>query len=86
MIPKDEEGGVRPIGILSGCVRCFGKYSRVQADRWERAHDRPYHFGSRGRSCERAVWEQAIRMEHAYVFGHSAASVLVDMTKCYEKV
>ena len=27
-----------------------------------------------------------MRMEHAYVFGHSAASVLVDMTKCYEKV
>eukprot|EP00959_Pyramimonas_sp_CCMP1952_P433586 9079657-Pyramimonas_sp.AAC.1 len=64
MIPKDEEGGVRPIGILSGSVRCFGKYSRAQADRWERARDRPYHVGSKGRSCERAVWGQAIMMEH----------------------
>ena len=64
----------------------FREVFQVPGGPWELAHDRGYRYGSKGKSCERSIWEQAIRMEHARVHGHGAASVLIDTTSCYKKV
>eukprot|EP00959_Pyramimonas_sp_CCMP1952_P094616 1979159-Pyramimonas_sp.AAC.1 len=48
------DSGFRPIGILQRFCRIFGKLTREEADRWEEREAREYHYGSRGRSCERA--------------------------------
>eukprot|EP00959_Pyramimonas_sp_CCMP1952_P173908 3633789-Pyramimonas_sp.AAC.1 len=58
MIPRDD-GGRRPIGVLQGNIRIFGRLSRFEAKRWEEARPRSYLFGSKGRSCERAIWGQS---------------------------
>eukprot|EP00959_Pyramimonas_sp_CCMP1952_P138609 2901146-Pyramimonas_sp.AAC.1 len=58
MIEKPD-GGHRPIGLLSAFVRVMSRMLRRAAVSWERDHQREYFYGSAGRSCERAVWEQS---------------------------
>eukprot|EP00959_Pyramimonas_sp_CCMP1952_P441469 9242013-Pyramimonas_sp.AAC.1 len=59
---------------------------RRAAVSWERDHQREYFYGSAGRSCERAVWEQSAMGEFAQNTGTAFASSLLDLTKAYEKV
>eukprot|EP00959_Pyramimonas_sp_CCMP1952_P406821 8526684-Pyramimonas_sp.AAC.1 len=45
-----------------------------------------YHYGSKGRSCERAAWEQAVTVEFTAGQGMPSAAALVDPTRAYEHV
>eukprot|EP00959_Pyramimonas_sp_CCMP1952_P226886 4743630-Pyramimonas_sp.AAC.1 len=84
MIPRDD-GGRRPIGAPPVNIRVFGWLARIEAKRWETAQPRSHLLDSKGRSRERATWEQSTRTEHARTCRHKSAHARVDMSKCYEK-
>eukprot|EP00959_Pyramimonas_sp_CCMP1952_P364573 7634680-Pyramimonas_sp.AAC.1 len=52
---------------------------------WEERVGRSYHYGSTGRSCGRAVWEQALAAEFGDLVGIGTGVALVDLTKAHEK-
>eukprot|EP00959_Pyramimonas_sp_CCMP1952_P360724 7554901-Pyramimonas_sp.AAC.1 len=64
-LPKPDDDGHRLIARLSMTDRLWSKCTRHIASNWEQKHERSYIYGSKGRSCERAVWEQAFTAEHA---------------------
>eukprot|EP00959_Pyramimonas_sp_CCMP1952_P145879 3054446-Pyramimonas_sp.AAC.1 len=49
LLPRPD-AGFRPIGLLPGFCRVFGKTTREEVDRWEATVAREYHYGSKGRS------------------------------------
>ena len=84
-LPKPT-GGHRPIGLLVGLLRLWGKARRALCDEWELERDRPYFAGCQGRSSERAVWVQGFWSELAARMGLVSCSGLFDLTKAYERV
>eukprot|EP00959_Pyramimonas_sp_CCMP1952_P054464 1138805-Pyramimonas_sp.AAC.1 len=62
---QKPEGGRRPIGILPTPVRVLGRLRHRGAERWEEVNHKDYMYGGKGRSCEMAVWGQAINNEAA---------------------
>eukprot|EP00959_Pyramimonas_sp_CCMP1952_P077857 1627523-Pyramimonas_sp.AAC.1 len=53
-------GGVRPVAIVHVLARIPTRLRRPAAVDWERRNDRPTFWASRGKGCERAVWQQAV--------------------------
>ncbi|CAK0816547.1 unnamed protein product [Prorocentrum cordatum] len=84
-LPKPE-GGYRPVGIESGVSWGFHKIARHEAVEWEDRHPRSYHYGVKGKSCERAAWEQSLAVENHSLTGFTAGLALLDLTKAHEKV
>eukprot|EP00959_Pyramimonas_sp_CCMP1952_P220736 4615047-Pyramimonas_sp.AAC.1 len=64
-LPKPDDDEHRLIALLSMTVRLWSKCTRYIATNWEQKRERSYIYGPKGRSCERAVWEQALTAEHA---------------------
>ena len=86
LLPKPE-GGTRPIGLFPSIIRVFTRWARrVYAVPWETAHQREYWYGERGRTCDMAVWRQALTSEYASATGQCAISALLDLHKAYEHV
>ena len=83
---RKPAGGERPIGILPTLYRVWGRCRRPLADQWESAHHRKYFWAAKGRSSERAVHYQGVRMEHARATGATAAGLLTDLMKACEHV
>eukprot|EP00972_Heterocapsa_arctica_P006364 934223-Heterocapsa_arctica.AAC.1 len=84
-IPKPD-GSTRPIGLLTGLMRLWGKARRSFAWDWELANARPYFWAGKGKPAARSVHRQSLRAEVARSRGQASASTLLDMVKCYEKI
>ena len=87
-------GGVRPIALIYLVARVQARLRRPLAVEWERRNDRPFWWAVRGRSCERAVWQQSARSEWAAYKQATdggggrwaSAQVLLDLLKAFEQV
>ena len=75
------DGGRRPIGLLTGLMRIWGKLRRRYAREWERGHSRPFFWGEAGRPASGSAHAQALRAEVARARGQAARSALLDMVK-----
>ena len=64
LLPKPE-GGRRPIGVLCGAVRLWGKIRKELSAEWETENDRSWAWGLRGKTSEWAVWSSAFLTEAA---------------------
>ena len=62
------------------------KHPGLRTVAWESRHPRAYHFGTKGKSCERAVWEQSLAVENHSLMGFTAGLTLLGLTKAYAKV
>ena len=80
------DGGVRPIGLLSGLIRVWGRARRMHARKWEVDNERPYFWCGAGKSAADSTHLQTLKAEIARAQGLQSGSTLLDMTKCYEKV
>eukprot|EP00971_Amphidinium_carterae_P329920 6462707-Amphidinium_carterae.1 len=76
----------RPIGLLAGLWRLWARVRLQHAQRWEREHELPAHWGGRHRDCETYGWRQELNRELALATGQHMGSVLVDLTKAFEHV
>eukprot|EP00973_Karenia_brevis_P079843 11079498-Karenia_brevis.AAC.1 len=79
-------GGKRPIGLLTGVMRLWGKVRRPYGKEWEEQHERPYFWAGRGKPAASSAHQQSLRAEVARAKGLESASTLLDMVKCYEKI
>ncbi len=68
-------------GILATAIRVLSRIRRYEAAQWERAHELKCIYGAKGKSCERAIWQQAASVESAKAIQASSASALIDMEK-----
>eukprot|EP00959_Pyramimonas_sp_CCMP1952_P296042 6192610-Pyramimonas_sp.AAC.1 len=84
-LPKTDDDGHRLIALLSMTVRLWSRCTRGVAAKWELDHQRGFSYGTKGKSCERTVWEQTFAAEHASINRFDVANVLIDLTKAYEK-
>eukprot|EP00973_Karenia_brevis_P095411 12427198-Karenia_brevis.AAC.1 len=84
-IPK-REGGRRPIGLMTALIRLWGRARCPLVQKWETEHAREYFWASAGKPCERCVWQHALWDEYAVGSGACAATVLLDIIKCFEQV
>eukprot|EP00973_Karenia_brevis_P085485 11862009-Karenia_brevis.AAC.1 len=84
-IPKPD-GGRRPIGLLTGLMRLWGKVRREYARAWEEENARPYFWAGRGRPAADSAHQQALKAEIARAKDLASASTLLDMVKCYERI
>ena len=53
---------------------------------WENSNPRPYWWGVAGRSTERCMWEHTAIDEGTRGLSVEAASLLLDLVKCYDLV
>eukprot|EP00959_Pyramimonas_sp_CCMP1952_P278492 5822847-Pyramimonas_sp.AAC.1 len=83
-LPKPE-GDTRLIGLLSMVVRVWARCSREVVRLWEAEHFRRYTYGTLGKSCERAVWEQSFASENAALTERFATNSFLDLVEAYEK-
>jgi hypothetical protein len=85
-IPK-LSGGRRPIGLMSGFPKAQEKARTTELKRWDAENSRKYTVGGHdGITCEYANWSQTLLDEYAKYRSLSSASVLIDVTKCFEYV
>ena len=80
------DGGTRPIGLLLGPLRVWGRARRCIAVAWERAWRRPHFVACAGCSAEDTAWRVALRAESARAQGLQSAAFLGDLKKAYERV
>eukprot|EP00973_Karenia_brevis_P010696 1449737-Karenia_brevis.AAC.1 len=73
------DGGKRPIGLLPGLLRLWGKVRRGLAKQWEKEHQRPYFWGEARKPAAGSVHLQSLRNEVAKAKGEETASTLLDM-------
>ena len=84
---EKPDGGLRPIGLYRALVRLWARCRRGDWARWESTHDSQQAFSSgSNRSATDVVWRQAFRNEAAVAEEEHAATVLIDLVKCYEHV
>ena len=87
-------GGLRPIALINLIARVQARLRRPIACQWEHDHDREYWWASKGKSCQRAVWQQSAWSEWATfkqeVDGGqerwASAQVLLDLVKAFEQI
>ena len=72
-IPKPD-GGKRPIGLLTGVMRLWGKTRRPFGKQWEEQNARPYFWAGHGRPASDSAHQQALRAEVARARGQESAS------------
>ena len=84
-IPKPD-GSRRPIGLLTGLMRLWGKIRRSYGKQWELDNARPYFWAGHGRPASDSAHQQSLKAEVARANGLAAASSLLDMVKCYERI
>ena len=85
LIPK-EAGGRRPIAIIASLVRIWVKCRRDEVREWKAQQKCDYDWMGQGRGAERAAWAQSVIEEAQRQRGRHTASVLLDLTKAYERV
>ena len=57
-LPKPD-GGARPIGLLPGLARLWGKIRRRHMREWEDNHQRALFAAGRDATAEEAAWRHA---------------------------
>lgn len=85
LIPKDD-GGQRPIGLLTAPLRLWAKARRKHVWRWEREHARDYFWSDTDKPSERCAWHQLAVDEACDGTGLETAAILADIVKCFENV
>ena len=85
LIPK-KAGGRRPIGLMTGLLRLWGRARRCLVRDWEAANVREWSWATAGRPCERAVWMHALWDEWGKTRGFESGAVLIDIVKFYEQI
>eukprot|EP00974_Lingulodinium_polyedra_P131027 11216137-Lingulodinium_polyedra.AAC.1 len=80
----EEDGGERPIGLLAGLVRLWGRVRKPCIQDWAIANGRPYFWASRGRSSEACAWRQQVMAAAAREKGLRSGAALLDLSKAYE--
>ena len=85
-IDKPGGAGKRPIGLLTGLMRLWGKVRRPYGKAWEADNARPYFWAGKGRPAADSAHQQTLKAEIARAKGISSASSLLDMVKCYERL
>ena len=80
------DGGKRPIGLLTGFMRLWGNVRSSFGRKWEADNDREYFWAGAGKPAADSSYQQALRAEVARAQHKEAASTLLDMVKCYEKI
>eukprot|EP00959_Pyramimonas_sp_CCMP1952_P119430 2497158-Pyramimonas_sp.AAC.1 len=85
-LPKPDGEGHRLIALLNMTVRLRSRCTRGVAAKWELDHPKGFSYGTKGKACERAVWEQAFAAARASINRFDVANVLIDLTKAYERV
>ena len=73
-----REGGVRPIGLLSGFLRLWERVRRPVMKAWEAAHAEEFFAAAAGRSAEHTVWTQSVWQEFGYQHGMVSVSSCLD--------
>ena len=79
-------GGRRPIGLFTSLVRLWEHIRKSIVEQWRQTVVRPYHWASRGRSTEAAVYKQALQAEAAAARGLESAASLIDLVKAFEMI
>eukprot|EP00971_Amphidinium_carterae_P312058 6202975-Amphidinium_carterae.3 len=77
-------GATRPISLLSGILRVWGRARRQLASLWESQHRKPCHWSCTLRPCEHASWTHALLREASLARGEAAGTLLLDIRKAYE--
>lgn len=87
MIPKKGGDGDRPFATLNSYLRLAAKwYRRTVGERWEKAHQRTYLFGTHGRAAPWCVWRLGVLAENAVLKDLSCTALLLDIAKAFENV
>ncbi|CAK0860300.1 unnamed protein product, partial [Prorocentrum cordatum] len=79
-------GGYRNLGLIPELARLWETIRMPYARRWEHCHRRSYDWAARGKSSERAAWEQALFCEATVAQGMEYAVTYFDLVKCFEYV
>ena len=87
-------GGLRPIALIALVARVQARLRRSVLVSWEKANDRAFFWASKGKACNRAVWQQSVWSEWATVQGErnqapeawASASVFLDLLKAFETI
>ena len=88
MIPKEgasSPSDMRPIAILPLFYRIWAAARRPEVKEWEKGEGHR-EFDVLGRSALEAAWEMARDAELAEAEGKAMAAVLLDCSKCYERI
>eukprot|EP00971_Amphidinium_carterae_P300414 5968867-Amphidinium_carterae.1 len=85
LIPKPG-GGLRPIGLTMGLVRAYSKAAAHAMRHLDRSLDTHLQIGHRGAPCDRAALTCLLRAEAALAQQLEFVSVLLDVSKAYERV
>ncbi|CAK0863906.1 unnamed protein product, partial [Prorocentrum cordatum] len=79
-------GGHRNLGLIPELARPWETIRMPCARSWEQSHRRGYDWAARGRSSERAAWEQALFCDATVAQGLEYAVTYFDLVKCFEYV
>ncbi len=85
LLPKPK-GGYRPIGMAPAAYRLWSKARRVEADAWERQHERPYFSASKNNGPLDTVWRLAARQEAGTAQGEVAGTLSEDIQAFFESI
>eukprot|EP00971_Amphidinium_carterae_P053190 1047833-Amphidinium_carterae.1 len=85
LIPRPG-GGLRPIGLAMAMVRAFSKAAAHAVRHLDRQLDTHLQVGHGGAPCDRAALFCLLRAEAALAQRLAYASVLLDVSKAYERV
>ncbi|CAK0889979.1 unnamed protein product, partial [Prorocentrum cordatum] len=79
-------GGFCNLGLMPELARPWEAIRMPRARYWEGANRKPCDWAARGRSSERAAWEQALFCESTVAEGIEYAVTYFDLVKCFEYV
>eukprot|EP00971_Amphidinium_carterae_P175502 3478968-Amphidinium_carterae.1 len=85
MLPKDA-GQLRPIALLPGALRVWGRLRRPLAKAWELKYASKATWSINTRTCLRAGWQCQLHTELAVGTGLSSILLCCDICKYYEHI